>query len=63
MAIFYSQDGFFKKDGITLERFFSPHPIKTELTIHDDGSFTIRPTDGVDRGMFWKLRFVDREPQ
>lgn len=56
---FFIQDGFFKADGVTPERFWSPYPSKSELTFNEDGSFTVRPTDGVERGVFWTLRFIE----
>lgn len=55
---FFTQDGSLKSDDVTPERFWSPFPSKAELTFHDDGSFTVRPSDGVDRGTFWTLRFI-----
>lgn len=60
---FYTQDGFFKPDGTTLERYWSPFPKKTELTFHEDGRFTICPEGGNARVMFWTLRFIRSEDQ
>ncbi len=56
---FFTQTGSFKGDGVTPERYWSPFPKKPELTFNDNGTFTVRPEDGVVRGVFWTLRFED----
>lgn len=53
----------FKREGeMDAAPSHSPYPKRSEVTFHDDGTFTVRPADLTAKGGFWTLRPLPYDP-